>query len=141
VTLFLCDPKRNGSNPKWLRSRLFGRFLVLMTTVLMSFASSCPAVFAGSRVVDVQITDNGFRPVNVLAMMNQPIEIHVTNSGHEHHQFSIPFYRIYSRELAPGSVTDIKFSPWNEGQFDMMSDPSGDNKPEFRGWFIVEKSH
>ncbi|QSO46824.1 cupredoxin domain-containing protein [Alicyclobacillus mengziensis] len=93
--------------------------------------------FAGPRKVDVQLNDRGFSPNNVLAVLDQPIEMHVVNTGHRDHQFSIPYYRIYSRDLPPGAATDIKFSPWSTGRFEMMSDPSGTNKPEFRGQFIV----
>lgn len=106
--------------------------MAILTAGLSPVASA-----KSGRVVNIQLTDRGFTPSNVVAALDQPIEIHVINSGHHHHQFSIPYYRIYSRDLPPGGVTDIGFSPWSAGEFDMTSDPTGSERPEFTGHFIV----
>ncbi|SFU82874.1 cupredoxin domain-containing protein [Alicyclobacillus macrosporangiidus] len=92
---------------------------------------------AAARTVEIQATDQGFVPANVIAMVDQPIHLHVVNKGTRVHQFSIPFYRIFSRNLGPGEVTDIEFAPWTQGRYEMASDPGGNMSPEFRGWFIV----
>ncbi|MBX5437374.1 MAG: cupredoxin domain-containing protein [Alicyclobacillaceae bacterium] len=85
----------------------------------------------------IVITDHGFRPKRVMAVINQPIHIVVVNKGSRVHQFSIPRYYIFTENLKPGQSSDIRFSPWQPGRFDMTSDPSGQNRPEFRGEFIV----
>ncbi|QSO51908.1 cupredoxin domain-containing protein [Alicyclobacillus curvatus] len=114
-----------------------GLWMGLTLCVLAGAVLTPSTAYAGSRKVNVQLTDNGFTPSNILAVVDQPIEIHVVNTGHRDHQFSIPYYRIYSRDLSPGATTDIAFSPWTAGHFDVMSDPSGNNHAEFRGQFIV----
>jgi hypothetical protein len=114
-----------------------GLWMGLTLCVLAGAVLTPSTAYAGSRKVNVQLTDNGFNPSNILAVVDQPIEIHVVNTGHRDHQFSIPYYRIYSRDLSPGATTDIAFSPWTAGHFDVMSDPSGNNHAEFRGQFIV----
>ncbi|MCL6637843.1 MAG: cupredoxin domain-containing protein [Alicyclobacillus sp.] len=92
---------------------------------------------AATRQVNIQITDRGFQPGQVIAMINQPLHLHVVNRGQRIHQFSIPDYRIYSANLQPGQMTDIEFAPWTPGRFAITSDPSGNNQPEFHGWLIV----
>jgi hypothetical protein len=106
--------------------------------VAIDFApNSIPSAEANPRNVDVIITDHGFRPGNVLAALNQPLQIRVVNQGRKVHQFSIPYYRIYTENLAPGKVSTIGFAPWTSGRFEFISDPSGANKPEFTGWLTV----
>ncbi|MCL6549089.1 MAG: cupredoxin domain-containing protein [Alicyclobacillus sp.] len=97
------------------------------------------AVLAPRRVVTahIAITDQGFRPNRILAVINQPVHIVVVNKGRKVHQFSIPYFRIFTENLKPGQSSDVRFSPWEPGRFDMISDPSGQNRPEFRGDFIV----
>ncbi|MDQ0189567.1 cupredoxin domain-containing protein [Alicyclobacillus cycloheptanicus] len=90
-----------------------------------------------SRTVNVTITDSGFIPNQVLALVNAPITLNITNQGHQVHEFAIPYYRIYTADLQPGQKSTVSFSPWTAGQFDMISDPSGTNQPEFTGKFIV----
>ncbi len=107
-----------------------------MTSLAVVAASVFPAE-AAPRSITVSITDSGFVPSNVVALINQPVEIQVVNKGHKVHQFSIPYYRIFSRNLEPGGTSTIGFSPWTAGRFEMISDPSGADRPEFIGTFIV----
>jgi hypothetical protein len=93
--------------------------------------------FAQDRSVQITITDTGFIPGKMTAVINQQFKIHVVNKGHKVHQFSIPYYRIYTRDLNPGQSSDIAFSPWTAGRFDFTSDPSGSDNPEFRGNLVV----
>lgn len=94
-------------------------------------------VRAQGRQVNIVITDHGFQPNHVLALLNQTITLRVVNSGSKVHQFSIPYYYIYSQDLKPGAKTTISFAPWTAGRFDMMSDPTGKDTPEFNGKFTV----
>lgn len=137
----LNGEKTNGKilkGEKIKAGRMKARLWMGLALCVLAGAVLTPSTaYAGSRKVNVQLTDNGFNPSNILAVVDQPIEIHVVNTGHRDHQFSIPYYRIYSRDLSPGATTDIAFSPWTAGHFDVMSDPSGNNHAEFRGQFIV----
>lgn len=119
------------------RYRNVPKWLVLGFSAALWLILAPLSAYAGQRTVDVQLTDEGFSPKTVLAALNQPIVIHVVNTGRHTHQFSIPYYRVYSSALAPGGVTTIGFSPWTEGRFEMVSDPSGTNQPEFKGLFTV----
>ncbi|MCL6452903.1 MAG: cupredoxin domain-containing protein [Alicyclobacillus sp.] len=102
------------------------------------WAFGTPLALAQGRHVDIQITDTGFQPNQVTATVDQSIRITVANRGTTTHQFSIPYYRIYSENLAPGQTQQIEFSPWQTGSFEMVSDPSGKDRPEFRGTFHVQ---
>ncbi|MCF8565294.1 hypothetical protein LLE49_11260 [Alicyclobacillus tolerans] len=57
------------------------------------------------------------------------------------HQFSIAYYRIYTRNLSPGEASDIEFSPWTSGSFEVVSDPSGNNDAELKAQFVVSKGN
>jgi Cupredoxin-like domain len=120
--------KHNTGIAKWL---MFG-FCTMLWLVLTPMSA-----YAAPRTVNITLTDHGFSPNSVLAALNKPIQVHVVNRGQHTHQFSIPYYRIYSSDLGPGAATNIGFSPWTEGKFKMISDPSGQDKPEFTGQFIV----
>ncbi|MCL6517611.1 cupredoxin domain-containing protein [Alicyclobacillus sp.] len=109
----------------------------LLAAALAVAAMSPVDALAAARTVNIRVTDDGFVPAAVIAMVDQPIHLHVVNRGSRTHQFSIPFYRIFSRNLPPGEATDIEFSPWTTGRYEMVSDPSGNFTPEFTGWFIV----
>jgi hypothetical protein len=76
-------------------------------------------------------------PSLVHGVLNQPLEIRVKNRGSRIHEFAIPDYRIYSANLAPGESSTISFAPWMAGDFTIMSDPSGENRPEFKGTLRV----
>jgi len=96
--------------------------------------------FAQSRNVQIIMTDQGFAPSNVMTVINQQVNIHIINKGNKIHQFSIPYYRIFTENLKPGAASNVSFSPWESGQFDMISDPHGTGTPEFGGKFIVTDS-
>ena len=102
--------------------------------------SVAPIAQAATRTVNVSMTDTGFVPTTILTLINQPIQVQVTNRGTKVHQYSIPYYHIYTENLSPGRSSTIVFSPWTAGQFQMMSDPSGQNIPEFSGTFMVTES-
>lgn len=96
--------------------------------------------YAMNGQIEITITDKGFSPNKLTAVVDQEIKIHVVNKGHRTHQFSIPYYRIYTRVLAPGQTSEIAFSPWTAGKFDFTSDPTGNDNPEFRGnLFVADK--
>jgi hypothetical protein len=116
--------------------RMTAKWSVLLTSLAVVAASTVYAQ-AAPRTISVSITDSGFVPSNVVALINQPVQIQVVNKGRKVHQFSIPYYRIFSRNLEPGGTSTIGFSPWTAGRFEMISDPSGADKPEFLGTFIV----
>lgn len=116
---------------KWISSALAA------TICATTFASAVPLVQGGVTDIQVEIRDNGFAPSRITTTLNQPIHLRIHNSGHHIHEFSIPQYRIYTRTLRPGETSDVQFSPWQPGSFDMYSDPSTDDQPEFGGKFIV----
>ncbi|MCL6626193.1 cupredoxin domain-containing protein [Alicyclobacillus shizuokensis] len=98
---------------------------------------SAPHVQAQPRTLQIAITDAGFRPQNILVALNQPLQLRVINVGKKEHQFSIPYYRIYTETLAPGRVSTIGFAPWTSGRFEYISDPAGAGGAEFTGWMTV----
>lgn len=108
--------------------------LALAAVIEMIFPVHVSAI---NQPVQITITDEGFSPKKMTATVNQEIKIHVVNAGQKKHQFSIPYYRIYTSVLAPGQTSDIAFTPWTAGTFDFTSDPTGSDNPEFRGNFIV----
>ncbi|KPV43414.1 cupredoxin domain-containing protein [Alicyclobacillus ferrooxydans] len=128
------EPNREGNSIRHLKA---ARGILFSVGAAMWLLFTPLSAYAGVRQVNVQITDHGFSPSVILVALNRPVQIHVVNNGHQNHQFSIPYYRIFSSDLAPGGVTNIGFSPWTEGKFQMMSDPSGLDKPEFTGQFVV----
>ncbi len=119
---------------KMLNLRLCAGTLAFLTAL----QSISPTVaFAKDRSLQISITDHGFVPNSVMTVLNQQVKIHVVNNGRKVHQFSIPYYRIYTEDLNPGQTSDIAFAPWTAGRFDMTSDPSGTDNPEFKGNFNV----
>lgn len=110
---------------------------VVSTVAAMVLISSPPSAHAVGSTVTVNISDTGFTPNRVTALVDKPVHIHVVNQGRATHQFSIPYFRIYTQNLAPGAANDVEFAPWTTGEFDMTSDPKGANKPEFQGKFVV----
>ncbi|WAH38807.1 cupredoxin domain-containing protein [Alicyclobacillus dauci] len=100
-------------------------------------ACSVPEAAAQARTVKIVIRDNGFAPNQVLGVIHQPIHLVIRNAGHRVHEFAIPEYRIYTRNLGPGETSDVEFSPWQAGSFVMYSDPEADSNPEFSGRFVV----
>ncbi len=111
-----------------------GAVVVLSVSFMSSEASAKP------RSIQIVITDQGFVPSSTLAVMNRKINIHIVNTGTRIHQLSIPFFTIFTENLKPGSTSDVSFAPWVAGKFDIISDPSGTDTPEFRGQFVVTDS-
>ncbi|WP_162143483.1 cupredoxin domain-containing protein [Alicyclobacillus herbarius] len=107
-----------------------------LTAVGMS-PLAAPRAQASPRAIQISITDHGFRPSNIVVALNQPLQIRVVNVGKKQHEFSIPYYRIYTENLAPGQVSTIGFAPWTSGRFEYISDPAGVDRPEFTGWMMV----
>lgn len=103
----------------------------------LSVASIPSTVQAKARTVQVVIRDDGFTPNQILGVIHQPIHLKIQNAGHKIHEFAIPEYRVYTRNLEPGETSDIQFAPWQAGSFVMYSDPAADSHPEFSGRFIV----
>jgi Cupredoxin-like domain len=87
--------------------------------------------------VEVDLFDSGMSPKTIRARENAPIHLHIVNRGHVQHQFSIPEFYIFTRTLSPGEASDVEFSPYKLGSFDMTSDPVADGSPEYRGKFNV----
>jgi heme/copper-type cytochrome/quinol oxidase subunit 2 len=108
--------------------------LALAATIQIIFPMHVSAI---NQPIQISITDEGFSPNQITATVNQEIKIHVVNRGQKAHQFSIPYYRIYTRALGSGQTSDIAFTPWTAGKFEFTSDPSGSDNPEFSGNFIV----
>lgn len=114
------------------------QFVLAGHVMLASMLVAAPAtVHASVRTVNVTITDTAFVPNHVVALVSQPIQIKVVNRGTKVHQFSIPYYRIFTSDLNPGASSTIQFSPWQVGRFKMISDPSGQEKAELSGQFFV----
>lgn len=111
----------------------------LAALTLMPQTAQAALAWPGARSRDVQIviTDHGFVPDHILALVNQPLHIHVVNHGSKVHQFSIAQYYIYTEDLQPRTSSEIGFTPNLAGRFQMMSDPTGNNAPEFVGWMTV----
>ncbi len=99
-----------------------------------------PVVQAAPQALIISIMDDGFSPKQVVSAVNRQVQIEVYNKGSRTHQFSIPYYRIYTENIKPGGKESISFSPATTGQFQIMSDPSGKNLPEFSGTFVVTDS-
>ncbi|GGJ03151.1 hypothetical protein GCM10010885_10550 [Alicyclobacillus cellulosilyticus] len=120
------------------------RFAAAAAFVTFAAAAALAAIAPASayaqpveRRIEIAITDQGFRPSRVTAVVNEPVFIRVVNQGTRVHQLSIPHYYIFTRNLGPGEVSTIRFTPDEAGTFDMISDPSGTETPEFTGWFVV----
>ncbi|CAM3826648.1 cupredoxin domain-containing protein [Alicyclobacillus pomorum] len=97
--------------------------------------AACAAV--KEPTVEVDLFDNGMSPKTIHARENAPIHLHIVNRGHLQHQFSIPGFYIFTRTLSPGEVSEVEFSPYKLGAFEMTSDPVADGSPEYRGKFDV----
>jgi hypothetical protein len=115
------------------------------TAVSFTLALGCslillqPHAEAKGRTIEIVIDDHGFSPKQITSPLDQPVHLKILNKGKQIHEYAIPDYRIYSRNLGPGESSDIEFSPWQAGSFVMYSDPSADQAPEFSGRFIVLK--
>ncbi len=121
------------------RFSIWGRWAVAAGALALTGLSAffAPQVQAQPRTLQIAITDAGFRPQNILVALNQPLQLRVVNVGKKAHQFSIPYYRIYTETLAPGRVSTIGFAPWTSGRFEYISDPAGGGGAEFTGWMTV----
>lgn len=104
----------------------------------IALSLTVPSVHAAPSTVQLGITDKGFSPDQITAVVDVPLRIHVVNRGSKTHQLSIPYYRIYTSNLKPGASNDVEFTPWQAGRFDITSDPSGSNQPEFTGKLVVK---
>lgn len=95
------------------------------------------SVSSSDKPIPIIIRDDGFSPNEITDSIHKSIHLKIINRGRHIHEFAIPEYRIYTRNLHPGETSDIQFSPWQAGSFVMYSDPASDNHPEFSGRFIV----
>lgn len=110
----------------------------MMATLVTATTSGSFTSYANTSTnISVALTDGGFSPVRIVAQLNHPVTIRVSNRGSQVHEFAIPYYYIYGENLKPGQTSTIQFTPNTEGSFDMISDPKGTNQPEFKGTFVV----
>lgn len=92
---------------------------------------------AAARVVSVTITDSGFSPSQITTLLDKPLNLRISNQGRRVHEFAIPGYYIFTQNLSAGASTTVGFTPDKPGQFTIMSDPSGNDNPEFTGKLTV----
>lgn len=141
-------------NKRNLQSDFFERTRWIIIASIAAFATLsiqvCSFAFASTEdthqtqtghIIDINIRDDGFSPNQLIDTIHHPIHLRIHNRGHQVHEFAIPEYRIYTRNLGPGETSDIEFSPWESGSFVMYSDPEADSHPEFAGRFIVLPSN
>jgi hypothetical protein len=128
-------PPKEGYGNNRTQSFLGENEMRAMITSLAACALTCLTSMSAlaAPTVQVVVTDNGFQPSLIHGVMNRPLTIRITNRGTRIHEFGIPDYRIYTANLAPGETSTVSFSPWMAGDFQIVSDPSGENRPEFVG--------
>lgn len=105
--------------------------------VACCFPNYKPVYAAHESSTTITMTDQGFSPSRLDVQNETPVHLHIINEGRRWHQFSIPKFRIYTRNLEPGATSDVEFTPSSSGQFVIMSDPSGNDNPEFYGKITV----
>lgn len=101
----------------------------------------CPEFVDASertQTIHIHLSDHAITPHIVKVPLNKPIHIVVQNDGRQIHEFAIPEFRIYTRNLMKGETSDIQFEPWEKGTFQMSSDPDGSTNPEYLGTFEVK---
>lgn len=116
---------------------MFRQTLTCTAITLSTILTAAPPAQASTRTVQINITDRGFVPSQVVAVINQPITLRITNQGRKVHEFGLPYYRIFTPDIMPGQTSTVSFSPWTAGRFDMVSEPAEVNAPQFSGKFIV----
>lgn len=114
------------------------KLLLSMGAMMLTVGVWSSTASAHTKTMTVKLTDKGFEPSAITARTDEPIHLHVVNAGTKTHQFSIPHYHIFSQNIAPGTTDEVEFIPWEKGNYEMMSDPSGDYNPEFQAKFIVK---
>jgi plastocyanin domain-containing protein len=116
---------------------LGGGVLSIAAYVLLTIPTSVTAEANPNHSVQITLKDGGFVPNRVFAAVDKAVTIRIINRGSKIHEFAIPYYYVFTRNLNPGDETTVSFTPSTAGRFDMVSDPKGNDEPEFKGEFIV----
>jgi Cupredoxin-like domain len=115
--------------------------LNLMCICILKMAiTQIPTAFASTKtsVVEVTLTDRGIFPRKIIVPLNQPLTLHIVNEGRRTHEWGVPEYRIYTADIAPHHSSTVSFSPWVQGNFQMISETSEESQAEFTAKFIVD---
>jgi plastocyanin domain-containing protein len=132
-----CHEERGCDVMRILLKGLGGGVLSVLTYVLLAAPTSVIAEASPNHAVQITLQDQGFVPGRVYAGVNKVVTLRIVNRGSKIHEFAIPYYYVFTRNLNPGDVTTVSFTPSTAGRFDMVSDPKGNDEPEFKGEFIV----
>jgi plastocyanin domain-containing protein len=116
---------------------LSGGLLSVAAYALLTVPTSVTAEANPNRAVEITLKDEGFVPSRVYAAADKAVTLRIVNRGSKTHEFAIPYYYVFTRNLNPGDVSTVSFTPSTAGRFDMVSDPKGNDEPEFKGEFIV----
>lgn len=86
----------------------------------------------------VSISDQRMDPQKIEVDQGAQVSIHIQNSGHAPHNFVLPDYYIFTRNLSPGEKTDVGFTANKKGTFRYFSDATGSPEPGLQGILIVK---
>lgn len=89
-------------------------------------------------IVDLTITEGGFRPQIIPAKVGGQVRIHVRNAGTAAHNVIIPRYGIVTRTLGPGEESYVEFTAGEKGDWPLYSDAPGEPETSLVGTLKVE---
>lgn len=105
-----------------------------LATVL--FCSAERTSYAAS--FDITITDEGYTPNHISARSDEEVHISIHNKGTRIHNFILPAFYIYTRNLDVNDSTSVGFTPDKTGTFSFYSDAGGTKEPGISGQIEVK---
>lgn len=89
-------------------------------------------------IVELVVTDEGFRPAVITTTVGERVKIHLINRGSRAHTLTIPRIPVFSQNLDPGGENYIEFTAGEKGVWAYFSDAPGEPEPGLAGELRVE---
>lgn len=86
----------------------------------------------------IMITKDGFVPNKLTCKQGDTVSLVIRNTDGKSHNFTLPDYHIFSRDLQKDEVSTIEFKAIKQGTFAFMSDTPGYPENGFNGTLEVK---
>jgi plastocyanin len=88
--------------------------------------------------VEVTVTDSGFQPAVINALVGNRVKIYLQNQGQHEHNLVIPRFGIVTQPLVRGGDTYVEFTASQKGRWPFFSNAPGVQERGLAGELIVE---
>lgn len=89
------------------------------------------------RIIEVKATDYGFSPIRIEVSRGERVTIRLINLGKEWHEWEVEGLDLEIEKTAPGTWSELTFTPHRTGTFDIMCDMEDHADQGMRGKLIV----